>query len=321
MSGLSGCGTNINLSYHELFACFLRWLEPELSWFRERYCPEGTLDTVCLVPVDGGADYESEDEWCNAKHNSTECSEVRDGAQADMDYALLTFYTALAIWGIFVLILLMLMINSLERIISKPIVQKSRESNVPAWLTLPTTGCALVGSIYLYSPSSLLTSSSNSQSSWIGYVYLVSAGLFFTAAMLGWFLSTFQIRNSADKKNKNVAVIIFIGVMAANTVMLATLFVASIIFSADLVNAPIDESARGEVACQVDRGASCTMCDAKIARNRCPEWILDDVTLILQTQLKQSATLAAIFILYAISALRFGFLLRKHLSMYQIDYA
>jgi hypothetical protein len=238
-----------------------------------------------------------------------------------MDYALLTFYTALAIWGIFVLILLMLMINSLERIISKPIVQKSRESNVPAWLTLPTTGCALVGSIYLYSPSSLLTSSSNSQSSWIGYVYLVSAGLFFTAAMLGWFLSTFQIRNSADKKNKNVAVIIFIGVMAANTVMLATLFVASIIFSADLVNAPIDESARGEVACQVDRGASCTMCDAKIARNRCPEWILDDVTLILQTQLKQSATLAAIFILYAISALRFGFLLRKHLSMYQIDYA
>ena len=265
-----------------------------------------------------------------------------------MDYSLLTFYTALAIWGICVLVLLMLMINSLERIISKPIVQKSRESNVPAWLTLPTTGCALVGAIYLYSPSSLLTSSSNSESSWIGVVYLVSAGLFFTAAMLGWFLSTFQIRNSADKKNKNVAVIIFIGklhqklnrtiivdtlhatdtfcsssitgVMAANTVTLATLFVASIIFSADLVNAPIDESARGEVACQIDRGASCTMCDAVLHRDRCPEWTLDDVTKILQTQLKQSATLAAIFILYAISALRFGFLLRKHLSMYQIDY-
>jgi hypothetical protein len=297
-----------------------RWLAPQLSWFRDRFCPEGTVETVCLVPLYGGADYESEDEWCDEKYNSTECSEVRDEAQADMEWSLLTFYTALAIWGIFVLMLLMLMINSLERIISKPIVQKSRESNVPAWLTLPTTGCALVGGIYLYSPSSLLTSSANSQSSWIGVVYLVTAGLFFTAAMLGWFLSTFQIRNSADKKNKNVAVIIFIGVMAANTVMLATLFVASIIFSADLVNAPIDQNARGEVACQVDGGASCTMCDADIASDRCPEWTLEDVTKILQTQLKQSATLAAIFILYSISVLRFGFLLRKHLSLYQIDY-
>jgi hypothetical protein len=41
---------------------------------------------------------------------------------------------------------------------------------------------------------------------------------------------------------------------------------------------------------------------------------------VLQTQYRSSAALAAIFIIYAISALRFGFLLRKHISLYQIDY-
>jgi tellurite resistance protein TehA-like permease len=176
-----------------------------------------------------------------------------------------------------------------------------------------------VGAILLYSPSSLLSESSGADASWIGVIYLVAGSLFFVALLMGWFLSTFSIRNSIDKKNKNLAVIIFIGVMAANTVMLATLFVASIMFSANMVQAPIGEKERGNVACFVDTIGTCTNCNATLLE-RCPEWILEDVTKILQTQLKQSATLAAIFILYAISVLRFGFVLRKHLSMYQIDY-
>ena len=53
---------------------------------------------------------------------------------------------------------------------------------------------------------------------------------------------------------------------------------------------------------------------------RCPEWTLDEVTKVLQSQLKQSATLAAIFIVYAVAVLRFGFVLRGHLSKYEIDY-
>ena len=50
------------------------------------------------------------------------------------------------------------------------------------------------------------------------------------------------------------------------------------------------------------------------------EWANGDVVRIIQTQLKQSATLAAIFFLYAISALRFGFSLRLTVSSYEIDY-
>ena len=299
---------------------YLRWNTPNLSWFRHRFCQPGTQDTLCIVPLDGGPNYLDENLWCMANYNSRACKEIRDSAISRAETSLLIFYTALGAWGLLLLVLMLLMVNTLERIISKPIVQKSRESNVPAWLTLPTSGCALVGAIFLYSPSSLLSASSGSQKSWIGIIYLAAAGLFFLAAALGWFLSAFSIRNSVDKKNKNVAVIIFIGIMAANMFMLATLFVASIVFSANLVAYPISQDTRGQIACFVDRNASCTNCQAEYGSLRCPEWSLLDVTQILQTQLKQSATLAAIFMLYAMSVLRFGFVLRKHLSLYQIDY-
>ena len=136
---------------------------------------------------------------------------------------------------------------------------------------------------------------------------------------MGWFLSAFSIRNSADKKTKNVAVNVFIGVMAANTVMIASLFVASFVLSGVLIQMPIDDAARRKVACGIDDNVSCTGCNGELP-GQCPEWEIEDVTRILQTQLKQSATVAAILILYAISVLRFGFVLRKHLSMYQIDY-
>ena len=110
----------------------------------------------------------------------------------------------------------------LYRIISKPIVQKSRETNVPAWLLLPTIGNAAVGAIFVFSPSSLLSAISGAEGAWIGIVYLVAGALFLVALLLGWYLSTFTIQNNKDKKTKNIAVIIFISIMAANTVRLKT---------------------------------------------------------------------------------------------------
>ena len=57
-----------------------------------------------------------------------------------------------------------------------------------------------------------------------------------------------------------------------------------------------------------------------ISHKKIQEWTSQDVARIIQTQLKQSATLAAIFFLYAFSALRFGFSLRGSVSKYEIDY-
>ncbi|CAJ1943148.1 unnamed protein product [Cylindrotheca closterium] len=316
---------NISLfDYFNVTSVWIRhwWIRPQLSWFRGYYCPLGKADTLCAVPIMGGNDFESEEDWCIYFHNSTTCTQTRDSAQSQMIASMLAYYTVLGALGCFLLFIMLLMVNSLERIISKPIVQKSRETNVPAWLLLPTLGNALAGWLFLFSPSSLLSSRSGAgaENSWIGSVYLVTAALFCIAMLTGWLLSSFSIQDNHDKKRKSIAVIVFIVVMATNTVLLVTLFVASIVLSAALLESPIDEADRGEIACYIDLGGTCTGCGDSVGGNQCPEWGLDEVTSILQTQLKQSATIAMICFLYCISVLRFGFVLRKHLSLYQIDY-
>jgi hypothetical protein len=274
-----------------------------------------------MAPIAGGSEFEDEEGWCLQFFQSTECKTIRDNAQKDMYGFMLYYYTGMGGVGSALLGLLLLMINSLERIISKPIVQKSRESNVPAWLTLPTSAGALVGSIFLFSPSSLLKNTSTGSTKWIGHVYLVTSALFLITALIGWFLSSFSIRNAADKKTKNIAVNIFIMIMATNCILIISLFAGSIVLSGVLDNDnDVARSGRGEVACLVDQNVTCTQCGYSDKEDRCPEWDVEDVARILQTQLKQSATVAAILILYAVSVLRFGFVLRRHLSMYQIDY-
>jgi hypothetical protein len=316
---------NISLyDYYNVTEVWIRhwWLDGQMSWFRVFFCESGTANSTCLVPIDGGPGYQSEDAWCMATHNSMECTQVRDDAQEWMQRLMLTFYTGLAGWSSVLLGLLMLIVDSLQHIITKPIVQKSRESNVPAWLFLPTLTNAMVGGVLHFSPSSLLSESSSTghEGTWIGIAYMVVAALFLVALLTGWFLSAFTIRNHSDKQTKNIAVITMIIMMAANVAMLAAIFVGSLQYAASLHNSPINESERGVVACKVDRNATCTMCDEIHAPDRCPEWTIDEVTQIMQTQLKQSAALAAIFIIYALGVLRFGITLRQHLSLYQIDY-
>jgi len=108
------------------------------------------------VPIRGGLDYDSENEWCLWEYNSTECTEIRDEAQEETALILSTFYRSLASWGLVYVFIMILIIKSLERIISKPMVQKSREVNVVGWLTFPVFCTALFGSIILFSPYTYL---------------------------------------------------------------------------------------------------------------------------------------------------------------------
>ena len=103
--------------------------------------------------------------------------------------------------------------------------------------------------------------------------------------------------------------------------LLISLFAASITFSSSFVEIPLTDSQRGDLACIIDQAGSCTNCDLPHGDpNRCPEWSVSDVTKVIQTQAKSSAALAAILMLYSFGALRFGFGMRKHIRMYQIQY-
>jgi len=219
-------------------------------------------------------------------------------------------------------ILLVLAVNVLEGIITKPVVQSSRESNVPAWLMLPTVGSVAIGLTFLYSKSSVL--SAQSRENWVGVLFVVSGSSFLIASLLGWAVSAFSILNSRDKRNKHITVLLFIGCMVVNAALIAAIFIMSILLSTSLVNVIISEKERGRFACLVDDAQSCTNCSDRAfhdpSMRECPEWENSEVVKILQTQLKQSATTAIILALYAFSALRFGLALRRHVSMYQIDY-
>jgi len=93
-------------------------------------------------------------------------------------------------------------------------------------------------------------------------------------------------------------------------------------YSSHVFNIGLDDSMKDDIACHLDSD-TCSFCGNSTSgevKENCPQWSTEDVRTILLTQLKQSASLAAIFFLYAFSALRFGFVLLQHISRYQIDY-
>lgn len=182
-------------------------------------------------------------------------------------------------------------------------------------------GCIAIGLLYTFSTSSVLsTNSGNNTLAWIGPLYIATAGLFFLASIFGWFLSSYSILSARHKRYKLVAVVLFILVMVGVLASLIAIFSGSIAFSLSLVEIPISQSERGDIACFIDQANTCSMCDTDIGAMKCPEWTKEDVTKILQTQAKAGAALSAIFLIYPISALRFGFNLRKYILLYQIEY-
>jgi hypothetical protein len=313
--------------YHRVTDVWIRhwWLTPSFDWFRQQFCLEGTANTECTVPIDGGAEFDSEDEWCSFYYNATNCAQIKIDAQKEMAAVSYVFLTSNAIWGLLLVCLLCLALRMLEGIITAPIVQSSKQANIPLWLSLPCLGCLAGGATLLFSPSSAVGNEIGSEVFWVGVAYFASGGSFLFAVLLGWFISTYSVLNSRDKLHKQIAVSLFIATMVLTIFILMVVFAASLVFSVDLVDYGISDEERGSIACYVDTANSCTNCYPNDegwdpAEPQCPEWTLDDVVKVLQTQLKQSATLAAIFLIYAFSALRFGFVLRSHVSRYQIEY-
>jgi formate hydrogenlyase subunit 6/NADH:ubiquinone oxidoreductase subunit I len=136
--------------------------------------------------------------------------------------------------------------------------------------------------------------------------------------MLAWFLRSYPILNTRDKRRKSVAIIGFIMMSVSLIVILTTIFSACIAFSLSFEELPISDDYKGDIACFIDQSGSCTGCND--TDGRCPEWSKADVTSILQSQAKAGASLAAIFLIYAAGCLRYGFHLRAHITNYMIEY-
>jgi len=121
------------------------WDEPGMAWFRSKCCEDGTAMTKCTVPIDGGEDYNSEEEWCEDYYNAMDCTIIRDAAQTKFVGLSYVFFTANGVWALLLVALMYVTLCVLQGIISLPIVQRSKESNIPLWLTFPIAGCFLIG--------------------------------------------------------------------------------------------------------------------------------------------------------------------------------
>lgn len=193
----------------------------------------------------GGADYDTEEEWCIAKYNQTNCEEIRQSAQqkwntwgrtvslkglpGELDPNVSDsyhpfgftpqFYTCNGIWGLFVVVLLWVTLCILQAIISLPIVQRSKESNIPLWvsnetrarmyafllntgthdgfdfqLSVPIAGSYAIGYVLLEAETSV--TAELREVALMAFTYIGSGSGFALAAMVGVGLKFITVLNS-----------------------------------------------------------------------------------------------------------------------------
>jgi len=87
--------------YYDVTSAWIRhnWNSIQLWWFRTQFCLPDTADSLCIVPIDGGQEYDSEDDWCFEEHNSTGCTDIRDQAQEKTAFFSICFLQVISFMG------------------------------------------------------------------------------------------------------------------------------------------------------------------------------------------------------------------------------
>jgi len=295
------------------------WTYPAMAWFRYSLCePRDTFNSLCAMP--DFPDKTEEEQWCLDQYSSTECSKIRNAAQSKAERYILWFYAANGVWALVAISISYLVLQTLQNMISPSLVQKSREGNIGLWLSIPTLGSAAVGIALAWAKTSALNvDEGEAKGRWIGPMYIAASSLFALASLLSLLIARLSIYNTAQKWRKFLAIFCFIIVSVLLVVFLVIIFVGSIYLSSYLRGATVPDNARGSFACAVDKGRSCTMCDA--SSGQCPEWTSNDVLRVLRSQTKASASLSGIYLIYTWKIIQFGVNLWKVNQSYQIGFA
>ena len=92
--------------YHRVTKVWIRhwWRAPTLAAFRKAFCLGETYNSKCLVPL-GGAPFLDETNWCQHFFNATDCTQIRDDAQAKVFRWTFLYYTLNGVWGVLLIAL------------------------------------------------------------------------------------------------------------------------------------------------------------------------------------------------------------------------
>jgi hypothetical protein len=164
------------IDYHNVTKVWIKhwWTSVDMAWFRRYSCkPAGTYNSRCVAPI-----VDNVTEWCVVHYDATDCEEIRNNAQYTTNGYLLGTYYFSSFWCVCITGLLLLSTNTLMHIISKPLVQKSRENNLAAWLTLPLLGCIGLGTVLAFSDVSVVKTDVRSKYSWAGPAFIATGSTF-----------------------------------------------------------------------------------------------------------------------------------------------
>jgi hypothetical protein len=82
------------------------WNVPSMAWFRENYCEPGTAGSLCMVPQCGEFQIDcNELAWCIDNYAATNCTDIRNMAQLEVEELMNIYYNSNLAWG-FVLIMI-----------------------------------------------------------------------------------------------------------------------------------------------------------------------------------------------------------------------
>jgi len=282
------------------------WTTPSMKWFRKMYCPASKMDECIATTIP--------------------FTDTRDKAQQSVHRFIEIFTYSNLTFDILLVLLLLLGYWMLRSIISEPIVQRSKESNIPLWLTLPAAGCLMLGFLTIDS-TSLLNDDNLDQPIWIEAIpnlFIVAGVAFSMSVLLGWFNFMKGVFNTQDKMLKQITVYLYILVIIIAIVSVASILIGCSIFSFRIFDLVEDESGEiGKIACNLSNKTlifGCTGCNSTNIEDQCPEWDKEDISIVLQAILKVIVSISAIFLIYPCFALHFGFEMRLLLSQYEIDY-
>lgn len=121
------------------------WVDSSFRFIREAFCEPGTANKECMAPVNGGSDYTSVDEWCEAMFNSTACAEITKEAQDDAFSFTGRMLRLQGSVGILNVIQLFYAMAVCSFILTKTVIMETMNDVINYLLLIPVAGCLLMG--------------------------------------------------------------------------------------------------------------------------------------------------------------------------------
>ena len=320
------------LDFHDYFRAWstLSWTQDDMRRIRSFFCDKAALmvediddittafgrsttaNVECNVPLEGGADFDSEDLWCANKTqyaNTGICTYIRDQSTEDFYEWSLTWLNMLGSLGVMSVSLMLICNGLVVRIVTIQTIMNKLQHMINVFLIVPVAFCALVGVYLVYQLAAL-----ELEQWYLGYLYISAAGVTLIFAIVGAF--------GGRKKNRELLYVHMVGSAFSVSLMVVCSILTYYVMLSLESEYPIssDEDVQ-RVACNSGQ-QSCCCCDIEGAAvdERCKGWTRDHLVDIISFDLKLAGLVSFLSIFFSGLSIWISGKLRLTLQNYRVDF-